>query len=75
MQLPNIPCPTAFLISLQHNICIHFFSIPEARAGIFESGWGVSEVYREEGRGVGDQTVRARSPLPVWIVGDFVGSW
>ena len=37
-------------------------------------GDGVSEVYREEGRGVGDQTVRG-SPLPVWIVGDFVGSW
>ena len=66
--------PVVYVISVENNICFRFFQSPwHGPVYLNQGGEGVSEVYREEGRGVGDQTVRA-SPLPVWIVGDFVGS-
>ena len=66
MQLKYIPDSFSNLTPVKY---LHlFFQSP--RHGPVYLNQGVSE----EGRGVGDQTVRGRSPLPVWIVGDFVGS-
>ena len=73
MQLKYIPDSFSNLTPVKY---LHLFFQSPRHGPVYlnQGGEGVSEVYREEGRGVGDQTVRGRSALPVWIVGDFVGS-
>ena len=71
MQLKYIPDSFSNLTPVKY---LHlFFQSPGTGRYIWIRGAeGVSEVYREEGWGVGDQTVRARPP-PCLDCGGFCG--